>query len=495
MLGLIPIIRAIAVVGVSAVSIVSAALRVKNGETGPINQDPNFNNSASYNCQTGDVNMYNTTAFGSQSRRFGYGYNQMPTMPQPMMAGPMMGQNFVQRPLSFGVASYQPNATFPQQTMNQYGYQSPAQNPMMNSRRNCGYNFNSQVFMQQQFQQAPTYFQQPQMNTGNTWWQQYNTPVNDGTQSLYTDLKPMNNSYGFGYADTMPTPPQPPQQMMFDPYQQQFQQPMMNPNAYMDWNNDPNWTPGCGARKEYSVAFENAYGHSGSGYFGYDERMPSYPQQPMQPMMTPPPQMMPNMAPPMQQPMQQPYPSPMEQIMREQELQRMRAMQQQQMVSPLEQLKREQEMRLAQEWKRQQQMQTQPQMNTFPNESFSTIKPFNMSGSNWFDRPITDTFVPQSDNEPQHVMPQPGMPTPADLHPITDNVPPSAQPTPPPQPQPQEPPHPEGMVPITETMSEESKIILNKILEQSANVGRVNEPPKPQQQDVNNYKTITKFVG
>ena len=406
MIGIIGIVRVCAVVGLSAVSLISSVVKAKNND-GLINQNQFCNNGTPYNYETGDANMNNTMY---NSRRFGY-YNQM-SAPQPMMAGPMMmGQpNFIQRPLSFSVAQPSPQL---QQTLNQYGYATPGYNgyaqpqvnPMSYSRRNI--NYVPQQFMQPQM---PTYPQQygysnnygyvepaPQQTN---WWQQYNTPtMSDGTQSLYTNYQPLNTSYGYGYTDNSPSY----QSMNNYPQQQQM-------NSYA--SND-GWYIGCLARKEYCASPASSY--SGNGYYGYDERMPSYPPQPQQ--QRPMPQMMNMMMQPMMAPQQPMTPPP----------------QQQPQISPMEEMRQRDEMRKREEYlramqmmdqQRQSQPQQQPQYKSSVN-MFETIKPFDTNNA-WFD----DSTLPQP---PQQAMPQPQVVPPPSPQQMTPPPPQQQQMAPPPQ--------------------------------------------------------------
>ena len=309
-MNVIAIVRVCAVVGLSAMSFISSMLKVRDQRDGGlINRISAFCNSSDpYNCNTGDVNMYNN-AYGSTSRRYG-----IPTQ-QPMMAGPMMGQPNFMRPLSFNVASYQPSQQL-QYTLNQYGYNTPGynaigqpqgffgnapvnmnwQNPMNYSRRNM--NVFTPQFINAQFQQQPmTYIpqqqpqpqpyitygygyaepqpqQQQQMNTG-AWWQPYNVPVNnDGVQSLYQQCN--NNWYGYGYGYAEPVG----NQMMYQQPQQYSSfnninqvQPRWNPEANFDgWMNGGAGFIGCCARQQYWVPDSNSSPYA----YGYDDNAPSY---------------------------------------------------------------------------------------------------------------------------------------------------------------------------------------------------------------------------
>lgn len=302
-MSVIAIVRVCAVVGLSAMSFISSMLKVKDQrEDGLINRVSMFCNSSDpYNCNTGDVNMFNN-AYGSTSRRYA-----MPTQ-QPMMAGPMMGQPNFMRPLSFNVASYQPSQQL-QQTLSQYGYNVPGynaigqpqgffgntpvnmgwQNQMNYTRRNIT-SFSPQ-FIQAQFQQQPISYvpqqqyttygygygyaePQQQVNT-NAWWQPYNVPTNnDGVYSLYQNNNTPSSSYGYGYGYSDPNP------MMYQP-QQQFNslaavnqvQPRWNPEANFDgWMNGGAGFIGCCARQQYWIPDSNSSPYA----YGYDENAPSY---------------------------------------------------------------------------------------------------------------------------------------------------------------------------------------------------------------------------
>lgn len=404
MLGITSAIRVVAVVAVSAVSFMSAMLKARNGEV-MANTNPFFN-SIPYNHETGDVN--NMNMMYNNSRRFGY--NQMP---QPM-CGPQ--PQFIQRPLSFGVASYQPSPQL-QQALSQYGYPTPGfngyaqpqQNPMAYSRRNIGYA--TQPYIQQQFQQPymPTYPQQAygycdqQMNNygSNNWYQQY--MPNDGTQSLYTNYRPMDTSYGYGYTD------QP---------QQYPQQQVINPQVNCSYGyptNDSDWYIGCMARKEYYGSNGYVGGYNG-GYYGYDENMPSYPAQP-QPRFNPQMMYQPQMMPP-QMPQRM---GSMDEMRRQEEMRKqadyMRMMQQQ---GPQRPMTMEQDLEMFK-----QQMMHQPQQVQKQPSNFESIKSFNpdnawLNSNDW-------SSVPQSAPQPQPQHPQ---------KPMGQVIPPPSQPV---RPQPQQP--------------------------------------------------------
>ena len=54
------ILKACAIVGLSAVTMISTMLKVKEEQNGLINQPaPTFNNGNPYNGNTGEMNMYN----------------------------------------------------------------------------------------------------------------------------------------------------------------------------------------------------------------------------------------------------------------------------------------------------------------------------------------------------------------------------------------------------------------------------------------------------
>lgn len=414
MLGITSALRVVAVVAVSAVSFMSAMLKARNGEV-MANANPFFN-SIPYNHETGDVN--NMNMMYNNSRRFGY--NQMP---QPM-CGPQ--PQFIQRPLSFGVASYQPSPQL-QQALSQYGYPTPGfngyaqpqQNPMAYSRRNIGYA--AQPYIQQQFQQPymPTYPQQAygycdqQMNNYgyNNWYQQY--MPNDGTQSLYTNYRPMDTSYGYGYTD------QP---------QQYPQQQVINPQVNCSYGypmNDSDWYIGCMARKEYYGSNGYVGGYNG-GYYGYDENMPSYPAQP-QPQVDPrmvyqqqmaQQQMMAQQQQAMQNQMQQGRMPSMEELKRQEEMKKrdayMQMMHQQSMGQRPMTMEQDLEMFKQQMMHQPQQVQRQP--SNFEIKSFNPDNAW-LNSNDW-------GSVPQSAPQPQH--PQ---------KPMGQVIPPPSQPVPHPQPQ------------------------------------------------------------
>ena len=291
------ILKVCAIVGLSAVTMVSTMLKVKEEQNGLINQNvPAFNNGNPYNSNMGEMNMYNNNAYGSQSRRF-YGCAQ-PSY--PMANGPMMMGPYQQpmRPLTFGSPIPQPSAQL-QMALAQHGYPVPCYNsaaayqggfnavqqygyqPSGYSRRNAMPN--GMMYQQPQPQQMsyPNPFVNQCMGNGvyrEPTYSQYGYGYgNDsGVAALYSG----GSNYGYGYSNDYG-------------YGGNYQQPQQQqqPQVQTLGNYNANL---IGSAARYRCWSPETSGSSCT-YYGYDDNMPSYPTSapPQQPprMMQPQPMM------------------------------------------------------------------------------------------------------------------------------------------------------------------------------------------------------------
>lgn len=284
------VIRICAVVGMSAVTLISSLLRSKN-DNGPINQYP-FNNSNPYSCNSGDDTMFNN-AYGSQSRRFYNGYAQQPVMAPMGYPAPMQVQPYQQRPLTFGPSQLMPSPQL-QATLAQYGYPTPGFNNAGYQNMGMGYqpsytpnmygNYPTSGYSRRnmngynpftQPQSMNNYGMSQQMDMTNGIYREP-TSIDPAVQALYGNYQSCN--YGYGYSGNTPNYSQMNQGFNWGTYQQpqpQQQQFQQNYSSQPMSLGSYNGIIGSAARYKYWSP-STSYG-TGVTYYGYDENCPAYP--------------------------------------------------------------------------------------------------------------------------------------------------------------------------------------------------------------------------
>ncbi len=383
-MSLASILKACAIVGLSAVTMISTMLKVKEEQNGLINQPaPTFNNGNPYNGNTGEMNMYNNNAYGSQSRRF-YGCAQ-PSY--PMANGPMMMGPYQQpmRPITFGSPIPQPSAQL-QMALAQNGYSVPCYNGAVayqggfNAQQQYGYtpsgysrrNMMPNGMYQQQPQQNPysnPFIAQNMMNMSGVYreptYSQYGYGYDSGVSALYS-----GSSYGYGYSDDYG----------YGNYQQQ--QPMNN-YGYTQPQQSQVQTLGSYNRNLIgSAARYRCWSPETSGcsctYYGYDDNTPSYPTSAptRQPMMQQP--MMNNYG--YQQPMMQPQTAPQQPQYTDEQMR---------LFEEIERYKQSEAARMN-AMRQQQRVMNDPMDGRLHN----TIRPINTENA-WYSRTETTPQVPQ----------------------------------------------------------------------------------------------------